>query len=210
MIIRGFFLFYAIAVAAAMPPAWAQTTGPVPDMRTKGASEASVQPSPQPETRAARLERLYDSLAGAASVLEARRFATTIENLRLRSGSATADLLTERATEAIQRKEVDQALTLLDAAVDAEPDFAEAWNRRATLLFQKGDYDRAMIALYETLQRDPRHWGAWAGLGRILEATGDKRRALAAYRRAIAAYPRLESVKDRAARLAVEIRGSEL
>jgi tetratricopeptide (TPR) repeat protein len=165
---------------------------------------------PPPEDRATRLERLYERLAAAKSPAEARRFAASIDALRMRSGSDTADLLTSRAAEAMRRKENDAALKLLDAVVTIDPAFAEAWHRRATIRFLEGDYYHAMLDIRETLQREPRQWGAWAALGRILEQSGDKKAALGAYRRALAVYPQLESVKERADKLAVEVRGRVL
>lgn len=167
-------------------------------------------PAEAGEDRASRLERLYDRLGRARTASEARRFASSIDQLRLRSGSDTADLLARRALEAIGRKETDAAIELLGAVVDLQPDFAEAWNRRATVFFLKGDYGRSMRDIRETLAREPRHWGAWAGLGRILEETGDKPRALAAYRRALAVHPFLEGLKEKTERLATEVRGRDI
>jgi Tfp pilus assembly protein PilF len=126
------------------------------------------------------------------------------------SGSDTADLLTLRAEELVAGEDAAGAMKLLEAALEAKPDYAEGWNKRATLYFLRGDYVSAMSAIRETLRYEPRHYGAWAGLGRILEQTGDDRRALEAYRRALAIHPHLEGLKGEIDDLVTKVRGEEL
>src|SRR5688500_591117 len=160
--------------------------------------------------REARLDRLFDKLASATSAEDAKRYETTIDELWGRSGSDTADLLTMRAEELVAGEDQAGAMKLLEAALEAKPDYAEGWNKRATLFFLRGDYVSAMSAIRETLRYEPRHYGAWAGLGRILEQTGDNRKALDAYRRALAIHPHLDGLKDEVDKLATKLRGEEL
>jgi Tfp pilus assembly protein PilF len=160
--------------------------------------------------REARLDRLFDKLATATSAEDAKRYETTIDELWGRSGSDTADLLTMRAEELVAGEDPAGAMKLLEAALQAKPDYAEGWNKRATLFFLRGDYVSAMSAIRETLRYEPRHYGAWAGLGRILQQTGDDRRALDAYRRALAIHPNLDGLKGEIDGLVTKVRGEEL
>jgi tetratricopeptide (TPR) repeat protein len=160
--------------------------------------------------RQIRLDRLLDKLAQAPDAEEAKRYEASIDVIWGKSGSDTADLLTARASEMVADDKKDDALRLLDAALEAKPDFAEGWNLRATLFFLNGDYASAMSAIYETLRYEPRHYGAWAGLGRILQQTGDDRKALQAYRRALAIHPHLEGLKKEVDELEIKLRGEEL
>jgi Flp pilus assembly protein TadD len=163
------------------------------------------------QNREARLDRLFDSLSGAKDADEAKRFENTIEALWTQSGSDTADLFAARAVDMLtEAQDQDGALRMLNAALEAKPDYAEGWNKRATLFFMKGDYAHAMRDIRETLRYEPRHYGAWAGLGRILDQTGDSRKALDAYRRAIAINPYMDGLKDEVARLTAKVRGEEL
>ncbi len=160
--------------------------------------------------REARLDRLFDKLATATSPEDAKPYETSIDEIWSHSGSDTADLLTLRAVDLVAGEDRIGALTLLEAALQAKPDYAEGWNKRATLFFLRGDYPSAMSAIRETLRYEPRHYGAWAGLGRILQQTGDDRRALDAYRRALAIHPQLEGLKGEVDDLVNKLRGEEL
>lgn len=209
MFARTVLLLAAICIAA---PAWAQDTELDLDLDL-GAPAGEQQPLAEDvvgNDRQARLDRLFERLATAKTPEDAKRFEATIDQLWGRSGSDTADLLTARAVELVAAEDREGALKLLDAALQAKPDYAEGWNKRATLFFLEGDYASAMNAIRETLRYEPRHYGAWAGLGRILQQTGDERRALDAYRRALAIHPHLEGLKDEADKLSTKLKGEAI
>ena len=115
-----------------------------------------------------------------------------------------------RVRTATEGKDYDLAIKLLTAIIDIKPDYVEAWNRRATLYFHKREYTPAMADLREVLAREPRHFGAWAGLGMILNDIGDERRALAAFRRAVELYPRIERIPDLIKRLTDTVDGRDI
>jgi Tfp pilus assembly protein PilF len=98
----------------------------------------------------------------------------------------------------------------LTAIIDIKPDYVEAWNRRATLYFHKRDYTSAMADLRAVLAREPRHFGAWAGIGMILNDVGDERRALAAFRRAVELYPRMDRIPDLVKKLTESVEGRDI
>jgi tetratricopeptide (TPR) repeat protein len=210
------FAFACLLLALATAPVHAQTTGPLPTGPLAPDALLDADPgAPRPgepigNDREARLDRLFDRLATAKSAEDAKRYERTIDELWGISGSDTADLLTMRAEELVAGEDPAGALKLLDAALQAKPDYAEGWNKRATLYFLRGDYVSAMSAIRETLRYEPRHYGAWAGLGRILEQTGDNRRALDAYRRALAIHPHLDGLKGEIDDLVAKVRGEEL
>ena len=204
-----FALAALILFAAALPGRAQEDAGPPPDP----APAAEAQPlniDAAESQRKARLGRLFDSLATAENAEDAKRYEQAIDRIWTASGSPTADLLMTRADEMMQANDAGGALTLIQAALDAKPDFAEGWNRRATLFFLRGDYVSAMAAIRETLRHEPRHYGAWAGLGRILQTTGDDQKALDAYRRALAIHPHLENLQEEIDSLTLKLRGHEL
>ncbi len=57
---------------------------------------------------------------------------------------------------------------------------------------------------------EPRHFEAWSALGKIYQSMDDDARALAAYRRALAIYPTMDSVKEAVDRLAPSVDGRDL
>ena len=107
---------------------------------------------------------------------------------------------------AVEAKNLDLALQLLDSIVELKPDYVEAWNRRATIYFMRKDYSRSLADMQQILAREPRHFGALSGLGLILQELGEDKRALDIYRRVLddpsapAAHARTDQVADREGR----------
>lgn len=123
------------------------------------------------------------------------------------SGSPSMDLLAMRADEAMERQDMDTALTFLNDLVRLAPGFAEGWNKRATVYFLRDDYRRSMEDIARVLTLEPRHFGAYAGLGIILDRLGDKKGALQAYRRATEIHPHLPGAADGIRKLTREVEG---
>lgn len=181
----------------------ASTAGAAPTVKAE-ASEAKKAPSP------VTLDDLYARLKVAADETEAKGIARLIEQRLGRSASATADLLSERARQAMSGQDYPLAVELMDRAVTLEPQWSEGWNRRATIFWLLSDQNAAIADLQRTLVLEPRHFEAWAALGRIYLAQDDKRRALEAFRRAAAIYPRMEKLQDAIDRLAPDVDGRDL
>ncbi|WP_246732882.1 tetratricopeptide repeat protein [Methylobacterium sp. BTF04] len=167
-------------------------------------------PAPKAAHPAISLDDLYARLKAADDDAEAKGIARLIEQRLGRSGSATADLLTERARQAMSSQDYPLAVELMDRAVALEPGWSEGWNRRATVFWLLTDQIAAIADLQRTLVLEPRHYEAWAALGRIYLATDDKRRALDAFRRAAALYPRMEKLQSAIDRLAPDVDGRDL
>ena len=115
-----------------------------------------------------------------------------------------------RVKTAVDAKDYDLAIKLLNAIIDIKPDFVEAWNRRATVYYTKKDFGRALADIHQVLAREPRHFGALSGLGIILQELGDEKRALDVFRRALAIHPRLERIPDLVKKLADKVDGREI
>ena len=162
------------------------------------------------ETPAARLDRLFAELKKAASHPLAAPIAARIQRQWAKSGSATVDLLMQRAADSMTKKDNAAAMDVLDQAIVLDPDYAEAWNRRATLNFTMDQWGKSLADIEQTLRREPRHWGAMMGLAMILEQTGHKDKALATYMKVLDVYPALDSAQKAAGRLADELTGPEI
>jgi len=158
----------------------------------------------------ANLDRLFEALKVAPDADSAKYIEGRIWALWFASGSDTANLLMTRVKAAVEGKDTDLAIHLLDSIIDIKPDFLEAWNRRATLHFMKKDYSAALADIHEVLAREPRHFGALSGLGIILQEFGDDKHALEAFRRALAIHPHLERIPDLAKRLAEKVDGRDI
>jgi tetratricopeptide (TPR) repeat protein len=156
------------------------------------------------------LDRLFEALKIAPDDESAKYIENRIWAIWLASGSDTANLLMGRVKTAMEAKDFELAIRLLNAIIDMRPNFIEAWNRRATLYYMKKDFTRAIGDIREVLAREPRHFGALAGLGIILQEFGDDKRALDAFRRALAIHPHIERVPDMVKRLSDKIDGREI
>jgi tetratricopeptide (TPR) repeat protein len=115
-----------------------------------------------------------------------------------------------RVRTAVEHKDTNLAIELLDGIIKIKPDYVEAWNRRATLYYGKKEYGHALSDIREVLRREPRHFGALSGLGLILQDIGDDKHALEAYRRALEVYPRLQRIPELVKELQQKVEGRDI
>ncbi len=210
----------ALAALLIALPAWAQTPTPVPTPPQPPAAAEPKAESP-PKSRAERAEEaaldrrektdnLLDRLALTRDGREAKLVETMIWKQWVESGSPTGDLLLEYGATALNEKDPEKALGLLDALVETNPDFAEGWNKRATLNYYGGRYEQALIDVNKALTLEPRHFAALSGRGLVLEALNRKAEALESYRLALAVYPAMEGLKDKVRELTLEVQGQPI
>jgi len=205
----------ALAVAAlfAFGPL-AAVAQQVPAPNDKGQWVEPPRDLPKAPPRGGDRTRNLDFLFGALKVAPDDATAKAVEQriwaVLMVSKSDTANLLMTRVRSAVEGKDVDLALKLLDSIVTIRPDYVEAWNRRATLHFLRKDYAASLADLAQVLRREPRHFGALSGLGLILHEIGDDKRALAAYRRAAEIYPRLENLAEQIRKLTETVEGRDI
>jgi tetratricopeptide (TPR) repeat protein len=162
------------------------------------------------DDRTHNLDFLFGALKAAPNEETAKAVEQRIWALWMISRSDTANLLMTRVQKAVEQKDLDLAVTLLDAIVKIKPDYIEAWNRRATIFYMKKDYGRSLADIREVLKLEPRHFGALTGLGLILQDIGDDKQALEVYRRALSVYPRLERVPDLVKTLQEKVEGRDI
>jgi tetratricopeptide (TPR) repeat protein len=191
-------LALAFAVpAAAAPRQWVEPPKKLPHVR-RGVDH----------TR--NLKFLFGALKAAPDTETAKAIENRIWALWMVSGSDTANLLMTRVHSAVEGKDLDLAVKLLDAVIKIRPGYVEAWNRRATIYYMKRDYGRALADIRQVLKREPRHFGALSGLGLILQDIGDNKQALEVYRRTLEIYPRIERIPDLVKELSVKVEGRDI
>ena len=177
-----------------------------------GKTDVATEPEPvqKPSTRAETLDRLMGRLGKATDPDEAQGIAGLIEQIWMKSGSDTADLLMTRVVTAINDNRHDVAGALLDQILELQPNWAEAWNKRATLRFLDDDDAGSMEDISHVLSLEPRHFGAISGMGFILARHGEDKAALTALRRALEIYPENPDVRKAVDRLTPEVEGHDL
>jgi tetratricopeptide (TPR) repeat protein len=95
----------------------------------------------------------------------------------------------------IQKKDMDQAIALLDEIIAYKPDFAEAWNKRGDAYFQLGYLDRALADYDRVIQLNPYQFSALQSCGEIWLERHNARRAAEYFRRALDLNPNLSEVE---------------
>ena len=195
-------LFAAALTALALQPAMA-APGDRPDVSTS----AQVKPSDPQKGRQKVLDDLFDRLAKAQDDREAKGVSGAIERVWMHSGSDTADLLMGRAMQALQRKDYALSQELLNAVVEIEPDWAEAWNKRATVRYLADDAMGSMQDIARVLKLEPRHFGALSGMGFILQRGGFDKGALEAFRKALDISPQQEEIRRLVEKLTLSVEG---
>lgn len=199
-----------ILVSFAASPVAAQEPKLNPPSRQKKLPEAPAKLPRVPGDRTKNLDFLFGALKAAPDEVSAKAVEARIWSLWTATTSDTAALLMLRAKAAMDSKDMDVALKLLDAVIKLRPDYIEAWNRRATLYYLQNQYTRSMEDIREVLIREPRHFGALAGLGMIMQETGDDKRALDAFRKALAINPHLERIPDMIKTLTEKVEGRDI
>jgi tetratricopeptide (TPR) repeat protein len=171
---------------------------------------------PQPPEKLPKIQRgqdiefLFGALKAAPDAETAKAVEGRIWALWMISPSDTANLLMTRVRTAVEVKNLDLAVQLLDSIVTLRPDYLEAWNRRATINYMRKDYGRSLDDIRQVLAREPRHFGALAGLGLIMQELGEDKRALEVYRKAIEINPYLPRIPDLIKSLGEKVDGRDI
>ena len=193
--------------AAALPALAIQAAVAAPGDRPDVSTSAQVKPSDPQKGRQKVLDDLFDRLAKAQDDVEAKGVSGAIERVWMHSGSDTADLLMGRAMQALQRKDYALSQELLNAVVEIEPDWAEAWNKRATVRYLADDAMGSMQDIARVLKLEPRHFGALSGMGFILQRGGFDKGALEAFRKALDISPQQEEIRRLVEKLTLSVEG---
>ncbi len=210
MIVLGVFVFASVSMSPISSPVYAQEPKVGPSSRPKKIPEAPAKLPRVTGDKTKNLDFLFGALKVAPDDESAKAVEARIWSLWTATNSDTAALLMIRAKLAMDSKDMDVALKLLDAVIKLRPDYIEGWNRRATLYFMKNDYTRSMEDIRQVLIREPRHFGALAGLGMIMQETGDEKHALDAFRKALAINPHLEKIPDLVKSLSEKVEGRDI
>ncbi len=205
---NGFLILLRAGLVAAALPAFAlqpaiAAAGDRPDVSTS----AQVKPADPQKGRKKVLDDLFERLAKAQDEVEAKGVSGAIERVWMHSGSDTADLLMGRAMQALKRKDYALSQELLNAVVEIEPEWAEAWNKRATVRYLADDAMGSMQDIAHVLKLEPRHFGALSGMGFILQRGGFDNRALEAFRKALEISPQQEEIRRLVDKLTLSVEG---
>lgn len=97
--------------------------------------------------------------------------------------------LLQQSQALVETGKTEQAEALLTEIIEAQPDFAEAWNQRAVLYYINSQYQSSLADCERVVKLNPIHFGAFHGMGLCYVALGNYSAALQALRRALEIQP---------------------
>jgi tetratricopeptide (TPR) repeat protein len=156
------------------------------------------------------LDQLFGQLKRAGSTEDAKPIEDKIGGIFLQSGSASVDLLMNRAAVALAAGDKDTAKQLLEAVNAVAPSYAEGWHARANLQRTLNDDSGAINSLEHTILLNPRQFAALYELGNLLEDYGNKAGALKLYRKALELDPQLDGAQKHIDALTRTVNGQDI
>ncbi len=135
------------------------------------------------------LDQLFQVLKTTQSSTEIELIQADIWQVWLQSGEPTTDQLMARGITAMSDEDYDASIDYFTQIIEAQPDYAEGWNKRATAYFMRGNYKASIDDIEQTLAREERHFGALSGLVSIYRTVGDDRAALRTVEKLAAIMP---------------------
>ena len=168
-------------------------------------------PTTSPETtttmneQQAQLAELFQQLKTTESRAEAELLQADIWQVWLDTGTPESDQWMARGLTAMSEQEYDEAIDLFTQIIEAQPQYAEGWNKRATAYYLRGNYKASMDDIEQTLALEERHFGALSGLVSIYRTIGDDRGALRTLERLAALMPADEAVQQQIQQLRGEL-----
>lgn len=205
--------FPAEPAPAPLPPPAAKKSPPVApspgaEARQKGPPGLMGLPWPQtPEQVSKTLDNLYAYLATEGDHRQAGEIGGVIERLWRMQGGDTVNLLIDRGELFSAQNQNDKALPFLDAAVELEPQFAEAWSHRAYIEYRMNNYAAALGDLRRALALEPNNFRALDGMAKILVQMGEKKAALEVYDQLLKVHPNIEGGQTARDELKKEVEG---
>lgn len=157
-----------------------------------------------------RLNKLFERLAVAPDESEAHTIEMAIWSLWSQPKTASVKVLLRTGIQDMEAGNHESAQRNFTAAIELEPEFAEAWNKRATVRYMMGDYTGSIEDIKHTLALEARHFGALSGLGIIYDSMDQKRAAIEAFRAALEIHPHLSGIRERLKLLVLEVEGRKL
>lgn len=149
------------------------------------------------------LDQLFKQLHDASDSKTAQGIAQKIQNFYLRSGSDTTVLLSQRSIELVTppSKDISDSLKILEAIIQTEPTYIEAYNGRGAIYGATGHLDLAAKDFYHVLSIEPRHFNTLIRLGMLYEFAKKPEEALFIYKKVLDIYPLNVSVRDKISQL---------
>ena len=92
-------------------------------------------------------------------------------------------------TVLMNNKSLDEANKIFTKIINADPDWAEAWNKRATVYYLQKQYKLSQADIDKVIELEERHFGALSGQGMVQIKLDNLEKALKSYKKVLEIYP---------------------
>lgn len=144
---------------------------------------------------APKLDALFERLQAVEDRAEGKRVTNRIWVLWRKIDNPGLSAAMEQGIVAMRSGRHGDAERRFSTVIDAEPAYAEAWNKRATVRYMRERYAAAAADIRRTLALEPRHFGALAGLGLVYMQLERWRAAIKSLERALQINPWLDGTR---------------
>ena len=114
----------------------------------------------------------------------------------VRSGSCEANCHISKGAAALEAEDLAKAVHHFSKAIEADPEFAEAYSQRAIVHCLLEQWDHSMADCQRTVELMPCHFNAWAGLGHCHAHEGRWKEALSCYQKALSINPHIDCLVE--------------
>jgi len=113
-----------------------------------------------------------------------------------RSGDDTVDAMLDHGKISLKNEAYQEAVERFTKVIEADPNFAEAYNQRAIAYFMLEEWSQTIRDCKRTISLNPNHFGAFAGMGHVYARLGKIVEAIDAYKQALTINPNLISIAE--------------
>ena len=98
-------------------------------------------------------------------------------------------------TVLMNNKSLDEANKIFTKIINADPNWAEAWNKRATVYYLQKQYKLSQADINKVIELENRHFGALSGQGMVQIKLDNLEKALESYKKVLEIYPSNQSAR---------------
>jgi len=113
----------------------------------------------------------------------------------LKTDPINADALHFLGVLRIQQRRQDEAMALIQRALDQAPEYVDAWNNLGNLHKIRDEHQEARRCYERVLAKSPRHHDAWHNLALVLQSTGEVDKAAQCFRALLSIFPESHSTR---------------
>ena len=98
-------------------------------------------------------------------------------------------------TVLMNNRNYDEANRIFTKIINADPQWAEGWNKRATVYYYQKKYELSQADIDKVIELENRHFGALSGQGMVQIKLDNLEKALDSYKKVLEIYPSNKTAK---------------